>query len=193
MKMANEYADDVYREMYFAEHDRRENLNQTLALPAAIATVLCSVVGYYLQSVDFGAVKWGIWEHLFIVFGVLLAVTNILAVVFLVRAFWNYKYGYIASAQKIAEYASKLRGYYVEIEAQDIDELVENDLRESLREQFIKYAENNSLNNDQKSRFLYLANSFLVAALIFLVLSTFPYYKTQDAAPCIPKVKIATP
>ena len=93
---------------------------------------------------------------------IIAAATLAIAIYFLSRSYWNFKYGYLPTPKQLLEWRDELVQHYSQYQPEkaqaEIDEIV---ARQMLRD----YAENahiNVVNNDTKSAFLHKANRFIV-------------------------------
>ncbi len=188
MSEIGQYTTAFFGQTYWKEFERRDRLNASLSLPAGVVILLAGVVGYYLQNLPEGTLD--LWARFFVGSVVVLSLFLLISVYFLVRAYFNHRYGYIASPKEIEEYIDALYEYYHELEPDDLRVVVESDFRAFLAREYARCGAVNTNNNDRKSGFVHRANAFIVASLITLVVSLLPYFVTYYRQPRIQKIQI---
>lgn len=175
MTNLSKYTEELFKELYWKELDRKDKINSNLSLPAGIITVIAGVDAYYIQH--FPSHRCELWNISFVVLSILLAISIAFAVYYFFRAYHlGHAYGYIPTPNEIARYASDLKNYYMSIKEPNVDEVVENDLRIFLASKYSEYGTINTQNNDEKSKYLHRTNVAISISLIVLLLSLFPFY-----------------
>jgi len=156
--------DDIYKEHYFYELERRESLNNSLSFPVGLITLIASVLFVLSEKIS---APLGTAELVMVLFLCLCAVCLVCATFFLIKAFWGYTYRYMPLAAELHQYKVDLFRFY---ESQGMSRpLAEaNASDEFSKDLDFRYAEDgrtNSLNNDKKSSQIFRANSFIVGAI----------------------------
>lgn len=96
-----------------------------------------------------------------------------LTVYFLVKSYFGYSYGYIATPKELREYYFSLLEYHSSNSGSQQD--VEKELEEYINSEYADHTHRNTKNNDTKSSHLHKANGFLIASLVFIIFSGLPY------------------
>ncbi|GMT49023.1 MAG: hypothetical protein IEMM0008_0562 [bacterium] len=104
-----------------------------------------------------------------------MVITILLSVAFLIGAFYKHKYGEIPSPERIKTYIDALKDYYGKLEATDIEAKLEGDLNTFFITEFCKRAEITFKSNNQKSKYLHRARTWIVILLVFSFLSIIPF------------------
>jgi len=94
-------------------------------------------------------------------------IAMLVTIYFLIKSYYNYTYGFVASSEELKKYYNKLLDYK-ECEAGD-------KFLEFVTNEYSKYADINALNNDKKSSYIHKANGTLIILLVFVILSWIPY------------------
>lgn len=175
------------KEHYFFEADRRHQLTGSLSIPIGVLTVL---IGTVLVMVQGMRMPFNMMDKVQISILSLSAVFMLASIYFLIRSYFNYSYGYIATPEELKHYYDKLIAYYKAINA-GVGSNAAEELEEYITCEYAKYAHRNALNNNQKSYYLHKANGFLVGALITILLSGIPYLIHIVSAPTnVQKIEI---
>lgn len=175
MTNLSKYTEELFKDMYWKELDRKDRINSNLTLPAGILTVLAGVGAYYIQH--FPSPQWELWTISFVVLSLFLCITIVFAVYYFSRAYHlGSAYGYIPTPKEIAQYILDLKNYYASIKEPNIDELVEDDLRIFLVSKYSEFGTMNTQNNDEKSKYLHRSNVMISISLVILFFSLFPFY-----------------
>ncbi|NQU23569.1 MAG: hypothetical protein HQ567_19990 [Candidatus Nealsonbacteria bacterium] len=181
--MSSDYITELFKDLHEEELERMDKLLGEVTLPTAILSVLFGVGSYYLQdfpgfSSDCGTLTF---HFLCLTFGAFL----LRATYCLIRSILRGKVSISADPSDLAEFISELKEYYATIEEDEgeIDRMVEEDLREGLRLQYIECSSKNRARNIVQSNWLYRARLWIALAFVALVLSAIPFYIIQNAKP----------
>lgn len=189
MTNLNKYTEELFKDMYWKELDRKDKITSNLSLPAGILTVLAGVAAYYIQH--FPSPRWDPWIISFAVLSTFLCISIVFAVYYFFRAYHlGYAYGYIPTPNEITSYALDLKKYYASIQEPDIDKMVENDLRVFLTSIYSEYGTINTQNNDEKSKYLNCSNIAISISLIVLFISLGPFYIVYHSDSKIQKLEM---
>ena len=168
------YLQDLLKEMYHSELERRDKINEGIALPAGVLAALVGVGAYYVEKLPPGDSP-----TLLVVFWASLSALMLAIVVagyFLVRTLWNHTYALVTTPGNLARYAAELEGYHKELGRAELNRCIEEDLRSELLIRYARYGEINARSNHRKMRFLHLAHSMLICALVAFLVNTVTFY-----------------
>lgn len=165
---------DFYKELYYFELDRKDKINSYLSFPLAILVLIIGVVSYFLNNLPSFNIN-SILSNLFHLFLICLSVNILCSLYYFIKSIYGYGYGYIATATEIDSYIKKLEEYNKEAPTKQ-RENIETAFEELLLKQYSEYSSINSKNNDTKSRCLHNTSKSLVIALIFIILSSVPFF-----------------
>lgn len=194
--MANnqEYLENLYRELYYFEHERKERINTNRSTPIAILTVLSGVLIYYAQN--FPVLDYDIFSILFIVFGVLASYSIVRSIFFLHKTFFEFSYDYLISPKEIDDVSSELRVYYNEPETLsnlgeiDIEAQIIDDIQYMVTGHYKKSTNNNIESNDNKQHSVNMCLKWIFRSLVLLILSMLPFYIINSQIDDIQKIEI---
>ncbi len=181
---------EFYKEHYFYEAERRHKMTSALNIPIAIITALAGASMVIAQDVK---VPFRFIElcQIGLLFTSVIAIS--LAIYYLIRSYFNYSYGYIATTEQLRQYYHKLSDYYQGTNTQS-NQSAKTDFEEFVNCEYAKYAHQNALNNDQKAYFIHRANGFIIIALIVVFIASLPYVIRTIGAPSkIQKIEIVSP
>ena len=189
MTNLSKYTEELFKEMYWKEIERKDKINSQLSLPAGILLALAGVGAYYIRNSP--SSHSGLWNISFIVLSAFLCISIVIAVYYFFRAYHlGYAYRYIPTPNEIYRYALDLKSYYESIQESNIDKMVENDVRGFLTAKYSEHCTENTLNNDDKSKYLYRTNVAILISLIILFFSLIPFYKVCHSGVKIQKSEI---
>jgi|GEM_PF-3131650 len=195
MDKLNDFIEENFKYMYYYELERKENIYSSFSLPVGVTSLLFGIAIYYAQGISLAIID--LWTILFIVCYTGFFLSLICTIYFLLRALYKYRYSYLPTPQTIENYVSELRTYHLELKEYnkennpiETDELLKVDLQEVLINLYIKCSERNTNNNDMKITYRHKSHTSIIASLIFLLISFFPYYIIKSSNPEIQKVEI---
>ncbi len=194
---------EIAKERYEKEHDRKNQINNSLSIPIVVIVALIGVVGYFLMNVPlkmiFVSPAW-VWIVFALFMFLLLCMGYCLmrAIYFLSKVFVGLTYGYMPTPKAVRKYAEDLREHYeeyYEMDENEIKEAIGNDIQSSLLvDEYCEYTENNVICNNDKVFFLTKAKELMILALVILSISIIPFivlhYQGQIANEKIQKIEI---
>lgn len=168
---------DFFKENYFFEIDRKNQLARVLNIPFGLLVILGSSLLYIVKNTS---IPFYWFEALPIILGFIIM---IFVIYFLIKSYYNYTYGFVASSEELKKYYTDLCAY----NQKEADKI----FLEFVTSEYSKYADINASNNDKKSSYLHKANGALIILLIFVILAWLPYvWKDMHKAKIIQNVKI---
>lgn len=187
----SKYLEDIFKDMYRAEHERRDKFPERVFSLSPIVIGLVVGAGYCGRNLPFftydvrSVLLWGSFA------AILLGIA--LALVFFLKVFYPRGYGYISYPSDIYQYALDLGKHHNSVGCPDKAKQVENDLRAFLTSDYAKYATLNRRQNEQKSACLYQGYLWIAMSVFLLLFSLFPLFMIQRSTPEIQKVEIVNP
>ncbi len=166
---------EFYKELYFKENERRQEVLNSLNIPIAIITALSSASYFFITSFDYKIESFlsGIFITLISITGICL----LFAIYFLIRAFSDFTKGYEYSG---IPYTNELYNWNKNLE--DHFEEYENDRTLAkehytifITENIVKHTEHNMYVNDKKHGYIYRSKKFLIIALILTLITLIPF------------------
>lgn len=170
----NKTLENHVKEIYLWEHNRKDNINDSLTLPVGLTIALCSVVAFYLQNIP--GINFSLWHIIFYisVFCLLFSIIKVISLLF--KTLHGHKYQYIATTQEVLDYKNELDKKHIKAGTSSLEDLTDRDLREYLFSEYCRCADINAKNNDNKIKFLQDAKKYLLYATIALLISAIPFY-----------------
>ena len=162
---------DFYKEHYFNELKRREELTGRITLPLGILSILIgSIVAAFREISKPDTVI----EQLIVILLVCAALPACLVVINLWKSYHNNRYWVIDTPKEIMDYKNRLLTYYedpgIETKGAPKDEAI-LDVLTYIDQEYAKHADYNSRVSDRRSYFLTQANVYLAVTLAFLTLA----------------------
>lgn len=162
---------EFFKELYFKELDKRNEINNSLSLPIGLITAVVAGIFYLLTNFDY--------RYYFII-TILFSVAVIAAISFLVASIYHlikaytdfpkgYEYSLIADANDIEDYYKQLKEFY-SVNPSSIN-TADHELESYVLTEIIKNTDDNQKNNKRKNKFRYNCEKYLIAAFILLCLS----------------------
>jgi len=165
-----------YKELYFKENDRRQDVLNSLNIPIAIITALSSVIFFVLTNFDN---KIGI--RINYVFYTMVGASCFcisIAIYYLIRAFSNFAKGYeysgIPYPQELHDWNNDLIEYYKNNDGTEED--AAKYFEDYLVENFVKQTNYNMDVNDTKLAYIYNSKKFLIMGLVLTLGIMVPYF-----------------
>jgi hypothetical protein len=158
------------KEHYFFEVNRRHQLTSALTIPIGVLTVLGGALLVIAKNLE---APLGILEVIQFLLIVVSAISMGVTIFFLIKSYFNYSYGYIATPKELKEHFEALVAYYSDINGSRQD--AEKELEEYINSEYAEHTHRNTQNNDTKSSYLHKANGFLITSLVFVILAGLPY------------------
>lgn len=176
--MENQFTDELFREVYREELSHAESLDSATNLPTAVLTALGGVGFYYLSiwPPTIASVAAIAYCSITGLFGALF----LLATIFLICAVWPKDKAFVATPRELAEYVTDLTAYYQSSEnIRDVEILVADELRASLRKLHIEAAEINRQRNTFQMAMIMRTRMAISAAIVCMILNVAPMYFVQ--------------
>ena len=158
------------KEHYFFEVNRRHQLTSALAIPTGVLSFLGGALLVIAKDLE---APLGILEKIQLSLVVVSAILMSVTIYFLIKSYFNYSYGYIATPKELKEHFEALVAYYSNNGGSRQD--AEKELEEYINSEYAEHTHRNIQNNDTKSSYLHRANGFLIASLVFIILAGLPY------------------
>jgi hypothetical protein len=164
---------------YFKELERRRDIDGAPTLRIAALALLGGVMSSYLTrfSIDGSPMAW-----LFLVASAGVIVFSTLAVIWIVRLFVGFTWGYTPCPDELQAHFDRLTTYD---EEHGLDSgTVEEAFDAYLKTCFIEAASRNMRNNNARSELLYRASFFIAVAVLFTLVAGIPvlYRALRDVA-----------
>ncbi len=178
---------EFYKELYFFQHARRDNLDGRLTLPVGVITLLAGAVLFFLKQ---DASTKVLAAYVILVTSLAAAAALMMACVYFVRALYNHTYHHLPTLQELQEYrktladqasdyAAALQAYHAKYPNAPAPTRAvpkpEERLQEFLIGELAKGEDYNVNTNNRKSGLLHRGHSFLVGALALLLVSALAY------------------
>lgn len=160
---------DFEREHYCFELGRKDSLNSNMSIPLGILTASFGVFAYYFNKVTSFASGFGCF--LFSLLLIIMFFALIYATYNLIKSYWGLKYKYIPTSSELNIYWNNLTQYYQTYP--DIG-TPEEKYEETLMKYFSEANENNTKNNDYRSKYLHNANTTILAILALAAILIVP-------------------
>ena len=166
---------DFYKELYFKENERRQEVLNSLNIPIAIITALSSAAYFFITSFDYT-----IDFFLSRIFITLISITGIcllFAIYFLIRAFSDFTKGYeysgIPYTKELYDWNKKLEDHFEKYK--NDRSLAKEYYTEFITETLVEHTEHNMYVNDKKYGYIYHSNKFLIIALVLTLTTLIPF------------------
>jgi hypothetical protein len=156
---------DYYKEHYFLEATRKNDLTNALSLPLAILSLLIGGLAVVARKIHVPLDPLAILQLTLMALAV---VFILLTVYFFIRSYYNYEYGYVPTPLEIKTYQEKLIAYYISlgVAPDAANQKSKVDVLAHIDAEYAKHADLNAKNNNRKSSFIHNANSSLIVAVI---------------------------
>jgi hypothetical protein len=155
---------DYYKEQYFFELERKNQLTSNLSIPIGFLTAIFTASAYFALNIQELINHWSFWIFIGLF---LIAIYFIFrASRFLFKAFKGLAYSYNPSTKEIYNYELKHKG------DNDLDDKFFNGIKQS----YINSASINRLNNNTRSIYLFKTNENTILAIIFIIISAISFF-----------------
>ena len=164
---------DFYKELYFKENERRQEVLNSLNIPIAIITALSSATYFFITSFDYKVETFltGIFSCLILITGLCL----LFAIYFLIRAFSDFTKGYgysvIPYTGELYDWNKNLEDYY-----EGNKDLAKEHYSKFITENLAKHTEHNRYVNDKKYGYIYRSKKFLIISLVLTLITLVPFW-----------------
>lgn len=157
---------DYYRQAYFYELERRDQLTARTNTSILLLSLLSSVIAWLLSKVF---PPLGHWDAAVATLMCLAIISATYAVIRLVRFYFpRLLYQHAATAKNVAFYQEGLEKYYREIGLSDPVAIAATESDAAMMAGLVQVAEHNSLINDERSRLLSQV-TYLTVVAFFIV------------------------
>lgn len=156
--------DDICRQSYFHEVNRRQQLNNSVSLPSGVLTLLAGaeVSIFKSTSAPYSAV-----DCILLGCMIFLALSLLASAISLMFSVYPRKYSYVPTPQEFQQYRDKLKNYYRNY--RDASDRAERETLQFVQDEYAEKAHKNVSLNDDRTRYLGYANSFLILSLLIAV------------------------
>jgi len=163
-----------YKELYFKENERRQEVLNALNIPIAVITALATAIYLFITTFDYALNI--ILNYFFICLVVISTISLIIAIVYLIKAFCDFYKGYeykgLPYPGELNKWHSDLKIYYQQYQLSDnADTVLENTILEKL----LACTDHNMYVNDKKHEYIYNSKKFLVGSLVFSLITFLPF------------------
>jgi uncharacterized Tic20 family protein len=184
---------DFFKETYFREEEKKNEINNSLSLPIGVITILIGVVFYLLTNFDF---KFNL------LLSIIFLVSSLSCILFLslscfhvIKSYTNfhngYGYSYLADSDDLESFYQANKAYY-KVNPQ-LNDISDDEFSDYILSELIKNTDTNQKNNKTKSFHRYLSLKHLITALLLVFLTIFPFsinYVAKEKSD--PKVVLTT-
>lgn len=161
---------ELYKNHYFFELSRKDQLASAVTIPAGLLTIIGGAIVTIAHTIDMPFTRLEISE--LILLG-LATVCVFISIYFLIRSYFHYGYGFIATTLEIKKYKEELEDYYQG--TKKVNKKVNCEIEEFINNQYVKHTDLNTRNNDRKSSYIHKANWALILSLVFTILTGIPF------------------
>ncbi|MDE2829080.1 MAG: hypothetical protein OXN20_03060 [Gemmatimonadota bacterium] len=165
---------DFAQHTYEMEIERKDRINASLSFPAGIVALLAGVVALFAEKVPQSLP--GFAGAIFVIAAGSLLIAIVIAIYFLLRAYIKWDYYYLSTPLEWREQVHQLEDYYQHNDRENIQELIEVDIKRNLLDQYEESAHKNFENNQEKLSYLNKAKIAITCGLVALLISSVPYY-----------------
>lgn len=166
---------NFYKELYFKENERRQDVNSALNIPLAVITALSS--GTYFLITSFDYIIESFLSIIFILLMIFTGISLLISIYFLIRAFSDFSKGYEYSG---IPYVNELYDWHQELEDYSkrydlADDFTDENFEKFLLKNLVKHTAHNMYVNDKKLKNIYLSKKFLIVSLVLIFISLVPF------------------
>ncbi|CAJ1001012.1 hypothetical protein [Brevibacillus aydinogluensis] len=176
--MDNHDNHDLFKEMYYFEHERRETINGRISLPIGVLPILIGAGLYCLDTQD--EVSLGNWTCLFHISLTLYFCSLTVTTYFLMRAYLGYKYSYLPLPSEIDKYSKDLMDYFDNVPESERVQLVHQKVRIYLEGLYRDNTSSNMIENERKLQFLWRAGYFFIISVVIGAVMGFLYFAGKE-------------
>ena len=162
---------EFYKEIYYFELNRKDNLKSKLIIPSSITALFFTVIGYLFRNLK--AAPSGLLGVLFIVSFVLLFLSFIYNIYNFFKAWQGDKYAYLPKSTEMEEYWHELEKAYSE------PEVVKEKFNTFLIKKLKKHNDQNFKNNKRLAETLLKIHKTIIVSLVFTIVSLVCLYGPQ--------------
>lgn len=180
----------LYKDLYFHEMERRDQLNRSLSFPVGLMAVLFGAAIVMYKAATFSV---STADKILLAFLCVVAIALVATAYFLIRTYWGHTYSAMPFAEDLHGYKVVLCDYYrsPDTSSEAAEASARSKLASYVELEFSKNAKINAVVNDAKSVFLFKANAFLISSIVFLgIASPFYLYVTSRQQDNVQKIQI---
>ncbi|MDX9848621.1 MAG: hypothetical protein RBT74_16690 [Tenuifilaceae bacterium] len=155
---------EYYKEQYFFELNRKEQLSSRLSIPIGFMTAILSAYAYFGVSLFSIYGHWSLWVFCFFILGSLIFSSR--AGYYLFKSFVGLKYGYNPPSKNLYEYELKCK------DNPKLDDIFFRGIKES----YVNTTTKNRNNNNQRAESLYRTSLNTIYSIIFIILAAIPFF-----------------
>ena len=160
-----------FKELYFFEMARKDQINASIGLPIALATSLAAVVAYYIRN--WPSSQLGVFGAIFLLLAIPGAGCLVCAFCCLVRVLWGTVYEWMPTALDLWRYHEAVAQHYEQ--HPDLKPPIDEWLATQTAAQLADCAATNDAANCVRVNHRVLAVRWLLAAVILFALAMVPY------------------
>lgn len=174
---------EFFKEAYYFELKRRQELTTSLTIPIGIASFFVGAIFYYLQTFKFFPSN-GV-GYVFVLLVLFALISVVISIYYQFRSYYGYIYGYLPRLDDLnnfyddlLEYGNSYNKYLEEIGKEIVDPklFADQKYKEEISEAYLLAVVKNFENNRLKSVYLHNANGALIFTFVFLLMSSIPYF-----------------
>lgn len=171
---------EFYKENYFKELDKRNEINNSLSLPIGLITAIVAGIFYLLTNFDY---KYSLSLTLIFSSTILISLCFLtISVYHLIKAYSDfpkaYYYSILPDTNEIDNYYQELKKFYSSNTG--VTDISEQEVENYILNEMIKNTGKNQKNNKRKSKFRYDCEYYLIATLISICL-VLPFFGVNYA------------
>lgn len=165
---------EFYKELYYKELSRRNEILNSLNIPIGIISVSFSFLFYMVTTFKYNLEMF--LSLIFVIFCILILFSLILASYYLVKAFDDFPRGYQYSVLPFPAELKKWKTELVEFQKYSQSEFnAEEHFNVYLINNLNKHATHNTYINDKRFELIYISKKYLILGLFFMFISLLPY------------------
>jgi hypothetical protein len=161
---------EFYKNHYFFELSRKDQLSSAVTIPAGLITLVGGGIIGIFSTID---KPFNSLEKAELLFLILATITIFISIFFLIKSYFNYGYGFIATSLEIMTYKDKLEEFHKN--DKDSINIVQGKIEDFVNREYVKHTDLNTRNNDRKSSFIHKANWALILSIVLIVIAGIPH------------------
>lgn len=174
---------DLYKEFYYKEEERQNEIINSLTIPIGIISALIVSIFYLITSFEY---KLNIaLDILFIFFAVINSMLLFFAIYYLIKTISNFHNGYgfkyLANVSELEMYYQDLKKFY--LNNNDNKNKSKKEFKKYILKELVSVVSENQQNNDRRSDFRYKCHGILsyvtIGLTINLILFAYNYYEQK--------------
>ncbi|MFZ7116409.1 MAG: hypothetical protein ACO1G9_13595 [Bacteroidota bacterium] len=185
---------EFYKETYYKELERRDEINNSLSTPIGLIIALIAAHFYLLTNFEyFQPSNYTILFQFLSISSCILLIISIFNLILAYTGFHGgYKYDYLADVGDIEKYIQSLITYHGN--TNNSGDLIQQDFDDYLYAAFVNATDQNQKRNKLKSKARYRCLKYLIWSFVLMAISILPYiYNYANKSSKIPSIKIEGP